>query len=266
MRQTITLFQKAHPTIHIALDIQPTDNLISNFQAAAAAHKGPDLATQWATIPVIQQAWAKAIVPVSDYIPHGEIAHWASTPENMYNGKLWGMPLYIIGIPVVYNKTLFHKAGLDPNATPRTFAQFLKICAKLKAKGIIPFALGNKDSSGGAWFWSTIGKSSLNSADDVKRAVVGQTGFADPKFTDWMTALQTMVKSGYINNDVASINLPDAAAPFVQSKAAMTLATDANIVSFAKTLGEKNIGIFLPPSIGTGSLRRTTTPRSRRPR
>ena len=122
MRQTITLFQKAHPTIHIALDIQPTDNLISNFQAAAAAHKGPDLATQWATIPVIQQAWAKAIVPVSDYIPHGEIAHWASTPENMYNGKLWGMPLYIIGIPVVYNKTLFHKAGLDPNATPRTFA------------------------------------------------------------------------------------------------------------------------------------------------
>lgn len=92
MRQTIMLFQKAHPTIRIKLDIQTTDNLTSNFQAAAAAHRGPDLATQWATIPVLSQAWAHAIAPVSDYITRSEIAHWASTSENMYAGKLWAAP------------------------------------------------------------------------------------------------------------------------------------------------------------------------------
>src|SRR5437762_9953355 len=64
MRQTIALFQQAHPTIRIKLDIQATDSLISNFQAAAQAHKGPDLATQWATIPVLSQAWAGAIAPL----------------------------------------------------------------------------------------------------------------------------------------------------------------------------------------------------------
>jgi ABC-type glycerol-3-phosphate transport system substrate-binding protein len=118
MKQTISLFEKAHPGITISLDVQGDDNLVSNFQAAAAAHNGPDLATQWATVPVLAQAWAGAIVPLSDYIPKSEIAHWASTAENVYAGKVWGMPLYLIGIPIVYNKTLFRKAGLDPNKPP----------------------------------------------------------------------------------------------------------------------------------------------------
>src|SRR5438132_14019943 len=64
MRQTIALFQKAHPTIRIKLDIQATDSLISSFQAAAQANKGPDLATQWATIPALSAAWAGARAPL----------------------------------------------------------------------------------------------------------------------------------------------------------------------------------------------------------
>jgi raffinose/stachyose/melibiose transport system substrate-binding protein len=254
MRQTIALFQQAHPSIRIKLDIQATDSLISNFQAAAQAHKGPDLATQWATIPVLSQAWAGAIAPVSDYVPRNEIAQWVNTSENLYAGKLWAMPLYLIGIPVVYNKTLFRKAGLNPDRPPHTWAQFLAACARLKARGIIPFALGNKDGYSGAWFWSTFGKGTLNSADDVKRAVVGQTHFTDPQFTAWLSALQTMVKSGYVNNDVASLDLNNGFTPFVRGKAAMTLSTDANILSYARTLGAKNIGLFLPPPIGSGKL------------
>jgi|SRR5579883_517005 len=254
MRQTVALFEKAHPDIQVKIDIQGTDNLISNFQAAAAAHKGPDLATQWATIPVLSQAWAGALAPVSDYVPASETKHWASTIENTYGGKLWGMPLYLIGIPVVYNKTLFRKAGLNPNKPPRTWSQFLAACAKLKAAGIIPFSMGNKDGYGGAWFWSIIGKSFLNSSDDVKRAVVGKTHFTDPQFTGWLTALQTMMQSGYINDDVASLDLNNGFGPFARGKAAMAFSTDANILGYAKAMGEQNIGVFLPPQIGSGKL------------
>jgi raffinose/stachyose/melibiose transport system substrate-binding protein len=254
MQQTIALFQKAHPTIQIKLDIQSTDALISNFQAAAAAHKGPDLATQWATIPVLSQAWANAIASLSDYVPKSEIAHWVSTAENVYAGKVWGAPLYLIGIPIIYNKTLFRKAGLDPNNPPQTFAQFLNACAKLKAKGILPFALGNKDAAGGAWFWSTFGKGSLNSVDDIKRAVLGKTHFTDPQFTNWLSALQSMIASGYISSDVASVDLNNGFAPFARGQAGMTFGTDAYVVGYAKTMGEKNIGVFRAPPIGSGKL------------
>jgi len=254
MRQTIALYQKAHPNIQIKLDIQGTDTLVSSFQAAAAAHSGPDLATQWATIPVLSQAWAGAIVPLSDYIPASEIAHWASTSENIYNGKVWGMPMYLIGQPVAFNKALFRKAGLNPSHPPQTWAQFLDACAKLKTKGIIPFAMGNKDGFGGASFWSLFGKGSLDSADDIKRAVVGQTRFTDTRFTSWLSALQTMMSAGYLNNDVASLDLNNGTGPFEKGKAAMTFSTDANIISFASEIGAANIGIFRPPPIGTGKL------------
>ena len=254
MRQTIALFEKAHPNIQIKLDIQVTDSLISSFQAAAAAHSGPDLATQWATLNVLSQAWAGATVPLNDYVPAGEIRHWASTAENLYAGKIWGMPLYLIGTPFVYNKALFRKAGLDPDNPPQTFSQLLAACAKLKANGILPFALGNKDGYGGAWFWATMGKGSLNSADDVKRAVIGQTHFTDARWTQWLYALQSMIKSGYISDDVASVTLQNGFVPFAQGKAGMTLQTDSAIVNYAKVLGEKNIGIFRPPSIGSAKL------------
>jgi len=187
---------------------------------------------------VLSQAWSSAIVPLTGLIPASEIKHWAGTAENQYGGKVWGMPLYLIGIPVVYDKTLFQKAGLDPNNPPTTWTQFLSVCAKLKAKGITPFVMGNKDGFAGAWLWSTFGKGSLNSVDDVKRAVVGQTHFTDPQFTSWLTALQTLRSSGYLNDDVASLDLNNGAALFVKGQAAMTFTTDANVVSFAHVLGE----------------------------
>ena len=254
MHQTIALFEKAHPNIRIKLDIQSNDTLQSNFAAAAVAHSGPDIATQWATMPVLSQAWSGAIVPLNGLIPASEMKHWVGTAENAYGGKVWGMPLYLIGTPVVYNKTLFSKAGLDPNKPPTTWAEFLSACAKLKAKGIIPFAMGNKDGFAGAWFWNTFGKGSLNSVNDVKRAVVGQTHFTDPQFTSWLTALQTMRSSGYLNNDVASLDLNNGTTPFVKGQAAMTFTTDANVVSFAHVLGEANVGVFREPSIGNGKL------------
>jgi ABC-type glycerol-3-phosphate transport system substrate-binding protein len=202
----------------------------------------------------LSQAWAGTIVPLSDYIPRSEIAHWASTAENIYAGKVWAMPVYLIGQPVAYNKTLFRQAGLDPNKPPQTWAQFLSACARLKSKGIIPFAFGNKDGFGGASFWSLFGKGSLNSSDDIKRAVVGQTHFTDPRFTSWLAGLQTMMQSGYINDDVASLDLNNGPNPFLHGKAAMTFSTDASIVGFAATLGKAKVGIFRAPPIGNGKL------------
>jgi multiple sugar transport system substrate-binding protein len=63
-----------------------------------------------------------------------------------------------------------------------------------------------------------------------------------------------MIASGYINSDVASINLNDSAAPFARGQAGMTFGTDAYVIGYAKTMGEQNIGVFPAPPIGTGKL------------
>jgi len=182
LKKQVALYEKAHPKVKISVVTQSTDTLTSAFTTAAQTKSGPDIATQWATLPTLSPAWAGATVPISDYVPASETKNWISTAENLWQGKIWAMPQYLIGIPFVWNKQLFKKAGLNPNKAPKTWADFLADAKKLKAAGITPFGMGNKDGYGGAWFFSLIGKQNLNSINELKDAMIGKADFADPKF------------------------------------------------------------------------------------
>ncbi len=117
------------------------------------------------------------------------------------------MPQYLLGIPFMWNKAMFKKAGLNPNKGPKTWAEFLVDAKKLKAAGFTPFGFGNKDGYGGAWFFSLIGKQNLNSINELKAAMIGKADFANPKFSGFYQALANLKKLGYLNSDVASITL-----------------------------------------------------------
>ena len=58
------------------------------------------------------------------------------------------MPLYLIGIPWVFNKSLI-AAGRHHRPRPRRGADVINACTALRAKGITPFAYGNDT------FWTT---------------------------------------------------------------------------------------------------------------
>ena len=57
-----------------------------------------------------------------------------------------------------------------------------------------------------------------------------------------------------MNSNVESLNLNQGWNLFPQSKAAMSFTTDGNALSWAKTIGESNMGVTAPPQWGTGSL------------
>ena len=101
----VTAYQAANPNITINVVEQATDTFIATFQAAAAAKSGPDIGAQWATGPVLTQVWGGAVAPISDLLPPEEVTHWLNTSENTYDGKVWAMPLYLIGIPWAPPKT-----------------------------------------------------------------------------------------------------------------------------------------------------------------
>nr|WP_281011952.1 extracellular solute-binding protein [Pseudothermotoga thermarum] len=52
-----------------------------------------------------------------------------------------------------YNKAIFEKYGLKP---PTTFDEFFDVAEKLKARGIIPLALGTKDGWEAAHAFETV--------------------------------------------------------------------------------------------------------------
>jgi raffinose/stachyose/melibiose transport system substrate-binding protein len=254
LKKQIALYEQSHPKVKVNMVIQSTDTLTSAFTTAAQTHSGPDIATQWATLPTLTPAWSGATVPISDYVPKSEWQNWISTSENMWQGKLWAMPQYLIGIPFVWNKQLFKKAGLDPNVGPKTWADFLADCKKLKAAGITPFGMGNQDGYGGAWFFSLIGKQNLNSINELKDAMIGKQDFANPKFSGFYQALADLKKNGYLNSDVASISFTQGFTLFGQKKAAMSWGTDGNVAQWEKQVGAKNMGVEAIPLWGHGKL------------
>ena len=132
MQQRIALYEKLHPKVSIDLVQQSNTTIISSFRLASQSRTGPDLDTQWATMPTLTPAFAGDVTPISSLVPASETADWVNTNENTYKGQIMAMPLYLIGIPLVWNKQLFRQAGLNPNVGPSTWAQFLADCKALE--------------------------------------------------------------------------------------------------------------------------------------
>lgn len=258
MTSTVSAYEKLHPGVHIGLVPQATDTLIGAFRLAAQSHSGPDIDTQWATLPTLTPYWNKDAVPISAYLPASETSQWLNTNENTDHGKIIAMPIYLIGVPLVWNKQMFKEAGLNPDSPPATWAAFLSDCAALKAHGITPFGMGNKDGYFGAWMFAIYLTQELDSLDQLKSAIADTPGFTlkqlDGLLHNLYAMMQTLVQKGYLNTSVASLDLNQGWQLFPQKKVAMSFTTDGNVLSWAKAIGEENIGVAEPPRWGHGKL------------
>jgi multiple sugar transport system substrate-binding protein len=255
MADTVAAYKAVAPNVTVDVVTQSTDTLISAFQTAAASKSGPDLASQWATGPVLSFVWSDSVAPISDLVSTDEMKHWLNTNENVYAGKTWAMPMYLLGIGLAYNKELFAKAGVTPPAGDRwTWDEFVAASAKLKAAGITPFVGGDKNGYLGAWWFANVGGQQLNSVQELAKAVVGDVPFTDPKYTGWYSTLDEYVKAGYVNNDVMSLDLDQGVRLFQQGKGAMAFTSDGMLATAIKDLGGDKVGVMRPPKWGTGQL------------
>jgi raffinose/stachyose/melibiose transport system substrate-binding protein len=260
MSGMVSQYQKLHPGVKINVVPQSTNTLIGAFNTAAQSKAGPDLATQWATLPTLTPLWNGDSMPISNYVPSSETANWLSTNENITGGKIVAMPLYLIGVPLVWNKAMFRQAGLNPNRAPTTWTQFLADCAALKAHGITPFGMGNQDGFFGAWMFAIYLKQELNSLGTLKSAVAGDSGVQpalDADLKNLYTMLEGLIKNGYVNSSVSSLNLNQGWQLFPEKKVAMSFTTDGNAIAWGTTLGDANIGVAAPPIWGSGTLAKT---------
>jgi multiple sugar transport system substrate-binding protein len=260
MQQRIATYEKANPSVTVTLVPQSNTTIIPSFTLAAQSKTGPDLDTQWATLPTLQPALGGAVTPISNFLPKSDTSHWLNTNENTISGKIYAMPLYLIGVPLVWNKKLFKKAGLNPNVGPTTWAQFLADCKALKSHGITPIGMGNKDGYFGAWMFAIYEKQQLNTLSQLTEGVAGK-GNDEAKLLKSLTTMYTMfqglIKDGYVNSNVESLSLDQGWQLFPEGKAAMSLTTDGNVLSWAKSVGESNVGVTKPPVWGTGALAST---------
>ncbi|MFF0341674.1 ABC transporter substrate-binding protein [Kribbella sp. NPDC004875] len=162
------------------------------------------------------------------------------------NGKFYGIPTGAQAIPLVYyNKDLFKKAGIS--APPKTYAELLEDCAKLKAAGIAPFEIGG----GGKDTWATSFALNATVSADVQVAdpawflkrEKGDVKFSDPEFVGAAAKVAKIVKDGFADPNGMTRTYADLEQAFLAGKAAMypmgswfTAAADGKKLT--------NIGVF----------------------
>ena len=138
-----------------------------------------------------------------------------------YNGDPYSVPVNVHRNGVLWmNKKVFTNNGLQP---PQTWDDFFTAAAALKAKGITPLALGDKDK------WE-----SLNLFEEILLSKLGPQGYrdiwagkvpwTDPRVTDTLTTMARVL--GYINDDHATLTWDQAAGLVLQGKAAMNVMGD----------------------------------------
>lgn len=97
----------------------------------------------------------------------------------------YGVPIDVTTIEMVYNKSLYQKAGLDPSKPPATWDQFIRDSRVLKEKGIPRFVSG----FGEIWMIDALASNwamNLMGEEKVFDTYRGKVPYTDP---DWVKVL-----------------------------------------------------------------------------
>lgn len=138
-----------------------------------------------------------------------------------YKGHYWGVPVNIHRANVMwYSKKVFEDNKLKP---PATWDEFFKVAKVLKAKGIIPLAIGTKEGWEAGHTFETVLISTLG-ANGYKGLWSGATPWSDAKVTQALDTFKKLVP--YMNTDYSALTWDQAAQYVVDNKAAMHIMGD----------------------------------------
>ncbi len=248
-------FKAANPGVDIVTESYPDQPYQEKIKIYATAKQLPDVFKYWSFSTLLKPLVdGSFVVPLDQatFAKHGYLP--GALESNVYNGKLYGIPVSADLWVVYYNKKLFKDAGIDK--LPATLEEMVALAPRFKAKGIIPMTTDGKD----AWplaitfdqlVWRLSGDATL-----PRQALARKIKFTDPVFVKAATLLQGMVKAGMFQEDLGVSDYGASRNLFGQGKAAMYLmgswelglATDA---SFSEGF-RANVDVFKFPTVAGG--------------
>ncbi|GAA1690979.1 extracellular solute-binding protein [Fodinicola feengrottensis] len=173
--QDVATFEASHPNI----DIQPHEGFMDpkTFSAKLASGKLEDVFYVYLTDPAQLIARHQA-ADITSYLP--SVPHYQDIQPQLRDvfsdgkGKYYGVPTANYTMGLLYNRTLFTKAGLDPNNPPKTWDDVRAAAKKISALGnnTVGYADYSKNNQGGwhftAWMYSMGGDIASKAGDAWK--------------------------------------------------------------------------------------------------
>lgn len=127
-------FEAQNPNIKVEMSITTWNTMLGQIRTALEGQNAPDVITDLESrtagyaklglIANLQPYFTASKVDMSDFVS-------SAIPQNSYKGDMFGMPMRHDGPGVLYNKTMFKAAGLDPNVFPKTWDELIPVLRKL---------------------------------------------------------------------------------------------------------------------------------------
>jgi ABC-type glycerol-3-phosphate transport system substrate-binding protein len=236
--------------------LQDTAVVISQFQTAAAAGNAPDVQYLWNGIYHMESVWLGYLRGLKSLIKPDVLAASNPTMLSHFGGDIYRTGWYPLPMFWCYNKTLFEKAGLDPEAPPKTWDELLVACDKLKSSGVEPLGGGIQDGYWSEWYITHSLPQQLDSLGEAVELFIGDKDFNDPKYHEHWVRLAELKTKGFLNKDMSSLELYPGIDLVVAGKLGIGQTIGTRLPADSKATGGK-IGYMTMPVFGKGKLAAT---------
>jgi raffinose/stachyose/melibiose transport system substrate-binding protein len=199
------------------------------------------------------------VLELTPYMEEGE-AKWKKTfftkalavneftDGNSYGIKpgIYGAPIDIMAIEMLYNKDLFKQLGLNPDKPPQTFAEFLAIGNKIKAAGLQGLVSG----WGEVWMIDCLANDyafNIMGKDKVLATIKGEVPYTDPDWIKVLGLFKDMQDSGVLSSGLVTMINKNAEQFFANNKAVFAF-NGSWCVNVYKGMNPRlNYAAMLPP-------------------
>jgi raffinose/stachyose/melibiose transport system substrate-binding protein len=215
-------YEKLHPDVKVELIQESDDSVKAKTKTLVASNSLTDVYFTWTgawggnfvrgnravdLTPVIgpDTEWGKTLVP-------------AAVEAFQYNGKLYGIPLYLDAKFMGYNKQIFAKLGLSE---PGNFEDLLASCDAIRKAGMTPISFGNKEAwpavhYAGQLLAYNVPRATLESDFDPKTAQ-----FSDPGYVESLKQFKQLIDRCTEGEAVNGTSYASALQAFSNAKSAM---------------------------------------------
>ncbi len=245
-------YEKLHPGVKVELIQESDDSVKGKTKALVASNSLPDVYFTWTG------SWGENFVRGNravDLTPViGPDSEWGKTLAGaavsafQYNGKLYGIPLYLDAKFMGYNKDLFAKAGVSE---PKTFEELLTACAALRKSGVTPISFGNKEGWPGVHYAGQLLSYNVSQATLEKDFVPATAEYSDPGYVASLQQFKQLIDECSDGAGTNGTSYSSAMQQFSNGQSAMYY---QEIIEFDQavadgTLKQEAFGFFkLPPA------------------
>ncbi|WP_256760532.1 extracellular solute-binding protein [Cohnella sp. WQ 127256] len=252
IRKIVAQYEAEHSNVKIELDSLNTDQQKLKLKTQAASKEVPDI-----TI-VNPAAQMQPFIDADLFAPLNEMLGKNGLKDTFqegildyytFNDNVYALPDGNNIALIYYNKAMFAQAGVK---VPTTFEEMVEVVKQLKAKGIQPMAIGEKDSWTGSFLFMNVLLRTNGGPGFLKDVVDGKKTFEDPAFTEAVDAFQSLVQAGAFQEGATSFDYNAGENLFKTGKAAMYfMGSWATGGIETSSVGEKGeVGVFKFPTVG----------------